>query len=289
MVRAADGTWNEYVSMGEMGVPTTTDNNNNNDDEKDKFELEEEEDDDFPVVVWDVYAYALRYLDLSDCGITKMGGYPIIQTIAMNCTEKRGSLIYLDLSDNPLGADFFSPDLREKKGPGSRRSSQATSRAGSASSVAGGRVMRPGSGLGSGLGQGPGLRPGSGPGQGLRPGSGQGLEGSHSHSHTSQQSGNGSRGNSGSGVRGRNSISQSPVLGHGLLEGSGGVIGGGGGGGGGGSASIGSMGEDRSRGGGGGGGDIIDALSAASSQIISPAYHLPEGGIINITLALILG
>ena len=137
-------------------------------------------------------------------------------------------------------------------------------------------------------------------------GKGPGLEGGHSQmshvslmSHLSHQvgshlvsSGGGGGGGGGNSHNPLNSHNKPLVLGHGLLEGSGGVIGGGGGVGVGGSTSTASLGLDRGGGGvSGGGGSMTDPLSSASSQIISPAYHLPEGSldmmnIMNPTLML---
>ena len=71
MIQGPDGTWtnNEYVTIDEMGINGPP-NPDDPDKVNDSFQLEEEEDDEFPEVVWEVYPYALRYLDLSDCGKT---------------------------------------------------------------------------------------------------------------------------------------------------------------------------------------------------------------------------
>ena len=126
----------------------------------------------------------------------------------MNTIAHLGSLIYLDLSDNPLGPDFFSPDLREKRGPGSRRSSQGTSRNGSVA--------------GSGVGM-----AGRGKGIGLEGSVGQLSHHSHLTGTLSGPSGSVKPSGLGGGIEGSTSIASS------LGDGKGGGVGGGGKGGGG--------------------------------------------------------
>ena len=74
--------------------------------QEDPFALPPDEEDE--AVTWPVHPHALRSLDISDCALTKNGAERVVQVVADNTVNGRGALIHLDLSDNPLGPDFFA-------------------------------------------------------------------------------------------------------------------------------------------------------------------------------------